>query len=136
MDEDHQDPSSDEQKRLQNKSNVDWHEVWLAKRKRYRQNLKDAKNAFQTKEEYLNSDLYKRNQLKAEIKRKWKEIDMNEPDKFFSGPTIAFDLSYEPELPHQVRYMYHYLFYEPRSLPFSSSQKSLISIFRLCEHRI
>jgi hypothetical protein len=86
------------------KTKVDWHEVWLAKRKRYRDNVKNAKKAFDTKEEYLASDVYQKSHAKEETRKRWREVSLAEADKFFHKPIVAFDLSYDDSIQFQVRH--------------------------------
>jgi hypothetical protein len=75
-------------------------EFWAKSRKAYKQRQKAKKAAFTSKEDYLNSDLYKEKLVRKQRAEKWQAIDKNL--FMWNKPEIAIDLSYGDAMTDKV----------------------------------
>eukprot|EP01127_Copromyxa_protea_P021924 TRINITY_DN7661_c0_g1_i2.p1 TRINITY_DN7661_c0_g1~~TRINITY_DN7661_c0_g1_i2.p1 ORF type:complete len:292 (-),score=88.36 TRINITY_DN7661_c0_g1_i2:3-878(-) len=67
-------------------------EYWKMKRAKNREKEKQNKLKFETKEEYLDSEEWRKNQERQKRRRKWKDLAKEEIE--FHKPEIVIDLSY------------------------------------------
>lgn len=80
-------------------------EFWKRKRRRWRENAKNAKSAFPTKEEYLQSDLYARRREREDTKQRWRALPLDQMKLY--PPEIVIDLDYDSVMPDKVRERFH-----------------------------
>jgi hypothetical protein len=77
-----------------------WKDVRKKKKERIKEKRIEKKLVYKTKAEYEQSDLYKRRRMEEEMKKKWKDVTIDQIE--FFKPWVVVDLNYNELLEARV----------------------------------